>query len=190
MAFIGLRKPYFSKATIAPTTGVITYGTPFALGKAVSFNDTPNVAEANLYGDDALAESEKAVTSSALSLGTTDIPDSAKADVFGHTKDTTSNEYEYNVDDSPEYCGFAVLGKKKVDGAVSYEAKFYPKTQWSEPSVDYQTRGENTEFTTPSTNGTAMADKDGNYKYEKTFSGETAEADALAWINSKFGVQG
>ena len=186
MAFIGLRKPFVSKATINASTGAITYeNTLTAFGKAVSFNDTPNVAEASLYGDDELAESEKAVTSSTLSLGTTDIPAACKDKMFGHT--ATSNEYAYNIDDESNYCGFAIIGVKKVSGTRSYEAKFYPKTQWKEPTIDYSTRGENTEFTTPSTEGTAMPDKDGNYKFEEDFETESA---AMAWINSKFGISG
>ena len=182
MAYIGLRKPIVAPATVNAETGAITYGTKQAFGKAVSFNDSPNIAEASLYGDDVLAESEKAVTSSALSLGTTDVPDNCKTVMFGHTK--TENEFAYNVDDESAYVGFAVIGVKKVDGVRSFEASFYPKTQWQEPTVDKSTRGENTEFTTPSTNGTALPDKDGNYKFEESF--ET-EAAALAYINEKFG---
>lgn len=189
MAYIGLRKPIVAKATIDETTGAISYGTPFAFGKAVSFNDSPNIAEASLYGDDTLAESEKAVTSSALSLGTTDIPDQAKTEMYGHKKSTEqgSNEIAYNVDDESAYVGFGVIGVKKVDGVRSFEAGFYPKTQWEEPSVDKSTRGENTEFTTPSTNGTALPDKNGDYKFEESFPTETA---AIAWMNGKFGVTG
>jgi len=185
MAYIGLRKPIVAKATINAETGAITYATPKAWGKAVSFSDTPNSTNVELYGDDQLAESEKAITSSALSLGTTDVPDDLKTDMFGHKK--TDSEFAYNVDDESEYAGFAVIGVKKVDGVRSFESKFYPKTQWTEPTVDYQTRGESTEFTTPSTEGSALPDKDGNYKFEENF--ET-EAAALAWVNTKFGVQG
>ena len=186
MAYIGLRKPIVAPATINAETGAITYGTKVAFGKAVSFNDSPSIAEAKLYGDDVLAESEKAVTSSALSLGTTDVPDACKTVMFGHQKSSAqgSNEYSYNVDDESAYVGFAVIGVKKVDGVRSFEASFYPKTQWEEPTVDKSTRGENTEFTTPSTNGTALPDKDGNYKFEESFS---TEADAIAYINTKFG---
>lgn len=189
MAFIGLRKPIVAPATIDATTGAITYDTTkkASFGKAVSFNDTPNVAEAKLYGDDALAESERAVTSSALSLGTTDIPDACKTTMFGHAKSAAqgSNEFSYNVDDESPYVGMGIIGVKKVDGVRTFEGKFYPKTQWQEPAISYQTRGESTEFTTPSTDGTAMPDANGDYKYEEDF--ET-EAAALAWINGHFGA--
>ena len=73
MAYIGLRKPMVYEMS---TDGKYKPGIPF--GKAVSFSDSPNIAEATLYGDDVLAESEKAVTSSTLALGTTDVPDTCK----------------------------------------------------------------------------------------------------------------
>ena len=58
MAYIGLRKPFVYP--MAAEGGGYEAAIPF--GKAVSFSDTPNISEASLYGDDALAESERAVT--------------------------------------------------------------------------------------------------------------------------------
>lgn len=183
MAYIGLRKPFVYP--MAAEGGGYEAAIPF--GKAVSFSDTPNISEASLYGDDALAESERAVTSSTLSLGTTDVPDACKEPMFGHKKKTGSGsekEFAYNVDDMSPYVGFGVIGVKKVDGVRSFEAKAYPRTQWSEPSVTINTRGESTEFTTPSTEGTALPDDNGDYKWEESFA---TEAEAIAWVNKKFG---
>ena len=179
MAYIGLRKPIIFPMAAEGST----YESGIPCGKAVSFSDTPNVSEASLYGDDVLAESEKAVTSSTLSLGTTDVPDNCKEPMFGHA--AASSEYTYNVDDVAPYVGFAVIGVKKVDGVRKFEAKAYPKTQWSEPSVTINTRGESTEFTTPSTEGTALPDDSGDYKWEQSFD---TEAEALEWVNTKFGL--
>ena len=64
MAYVGLRKPI-----IAPLTAEGTYGTTVAWGKAVAFSEAPNSTSAELYGDDALAESEKATTGAGLTLG-------------------------------------------------------------------------------------------------------------------------
>lgn len=186
MAYIGLRKPFVYPMS-AEGEG---YQAAIPFGKAVSFSDTPNVSEASLYGDDALAESEKAVTSSALSLGTTDIPDACKEPMFGHKSSAgagSGKEFAYNVDDMSPYVGFGVIGVKKVDGVRSFEAKAYPRTQWSEPSVTINTRGESTEFATPSTEGTALPNDDGDYKWEESF--ETEE-EAIEWMNTKFGVEG
>lgn len=183
MAYIGLRKPIVYPFDTV-NSGKYLDGVPF--GKAVSFSMSPNIAEASLYGDDILAESEKAVTSATLSLGTTDVPDQCKKIMFGHKEGSEGvehKEYTYNVDDNASYVGFAVIGVKKVDGKRVFEVQAFPKTQWKDPSVEIQTRGESTQFTTPSTEGTALPIDTGDYKYEQSFD---TEQEALAYLQKKF----
>lgn len=182
MAYIGLRKPFVYEKD-SQNEGKYKAGVAF--GKAVSFSDTPNIAEASLYGDDTLAESEKAVTSSTLSLGTTDVPDNCKKIMFGH-EGSEGAGFTYTVDDLASEVGFAVIGVKKVDGKRSFECKAYPRTQWKEPSITINTRGETTEFATPSTEGTALPNDEGVYKWEQSFD---TEAEALEWLATKFPQQ-
>ena len=177
MAYIGVRKPFV--VPFGSTAG--KYGAKVAFGKATSFEESPNNSNATLYGDDAMAESDKAVTSANLTLGTTDIPAAAAAVLFNHT--SADGVETANIDDAQGYCGFAVIGVKVVNGVKSYEARVYPKTQWSEPGTSLTTRGESTEFQTPSTEGVAMANDDGDWRYIKEC---TTEADALTFIDSKF----
>ena len=179
MAYVGLRKPI-----VAALNSDGTYGTPAAWGKAVSFSEAPNTTSAELYGDDALAESEKATVGAGLTLGTTDIPAAVQEPLFGHT--TTEGEQVANVNDEAGYCGIGLIGVKKVSGVRSYEARFYPKTQWNDPSVDINTRAGSTEFQTPSTEGTAMALDNGDWRFVEEFS---SEADALTYINGKFSAE-
>lgn len=178
MAYVGARKPI-----IAPLNSDGTYGTPVAWGKVVNFSEAPNSTSAELYGDDALAESEKATTGAGLTLGTTDIPDAVQEPLFGHS--ATDGERIANINDEAGYCGMALIGSKKVNGVRSYEARFYPKTQWNDPSVDINTRAGSTEFQTPSTEGTAMPLDNGDWRYVEEFA---TEAAALAYINGKFGA--
>lgn len=177
MAYCGLRKPI-----VFALTGN-KYSAGVAFGKAVSFSETPNVVSATVYGDDAPDESERATTSDALVLGTTDIPDNCKTIMFGHV--ANESEYEYNKDDMSPYVGFSVIGVKKIGGVRKYEAKAYPKVQWEEPSLSMETRGESVSFSTPSTNGTAYPNDEGVIKWEETFD---TEAAATEWINKKFGI--
>ena len=69
MAYIGLRKPI-----VYPFDPVNSgkYGSAF--WKGCFFQYESNIAQASLYGDDILAESEKAVNQRNLVLGTTDVP--------------------------------------------------------------------------------------------------------------------
>ena len=187
MAYIGLRKPIIYPLD-SVNAGNYLDGVPF--GKAVSFSMTPNVAEASLYGDDILAESEKAVTSATLSLGTTDVPEKCKETMFGHKEGsggTTHKEYTYNVDDDAAYVGFAVIGVKKIDGKRIFEVQAFPKTQWKDPTTEIQTRGESTQFTTPSCEGTALPIDTGDYKYEQCFD---TEQEALDYLKKKFPKHG
>ena len=178
MAYIGLRKPIVGKRTAAGT-----YSDTAALGKAVSFSDTPNVATAELYGDDSLAESDKSVTKSALVLGTTDIPDAMQEMIYGHTK-SDAGEVTSKSDDDAGYCGLGLIGVKKVDGERKFEARWYPKVQFEDPETSINTKGESTEFQTPSTNATAMPEDDGTWRTVESFA---TEAEALTYINGKFG---
>ena len=177
MAYIGVRKPFV--VPFGSTAG--KYGAKVAFGKATSFEESPNNSNATLYGDDALAESDKGVTSANLTVGTTDIPAAAKAVMYGHT--VASDVETSNIDDEVPYCGFAVIGVKVVNGERSYEVRCYPKTQWSEPGTSITTRGESTEFQTPSTEGVAMANDDGDWRIIKDCA---TEADALSFIDTKF----
>lgn len=181
MAYIGVRKPYFFPVDTAHTG---KYLDPMFIGKAVTFEETPNASEATLYADDVLAESDRGVTSYTLTLGTSDIPHSVAEAMFGHT--VATNVMTSNADDSPAYGGFAVIGKKQVDGEVSYEARVYPKTQWSEPGTTINTRGESTEFQTQSTSGVAMASTNGDLRYMQEFD---TEAAAITFITGKFPKQ-
>lgn len=178
MAYVGLRKPI-----VAPLNSDGTYGDTVAWGKAVAFSEAPNSTSAELYGDDALAESEKATTGAGLTLGTTDIPDTVQEPLFGHS--ATDGERASNINDEAGYCGMGLIGVKKVNGVRAYEARFYPKTQWNDPSVDINTRAGSTEFQTPSTEGTAMPLDNGDWRFVKEF---PTEAAALAYINGKFGA--
>lgn len=180
MAYVGLRKPI-----IAPLTAEGTYGATVAWGKAVAFSEAPNSTSAELYGDDALAESEKATTGAGLKLGTTDIPDTVQEPLFGHSATDGDGERIANISDEAPYCGMGLIGVKKVNGVRAYEARFYPKTQWNDPSVDINTRAGSTEFQTPSTEGTAMPLDNGDWRYVEEFA---TEAAALAYINGKFGA--
>lgn len=181
MAYVGVRKPYVAAFDTAHTG---KYLASSFLGKAVSFEESPNTSDATLYADDVLAESDRGVTSYALTLGTSDIPEGMQTTLFGHT--VSSHLITSNADDAPPYVGFATIGVKQVDGVKIYEARVYPKTQWSEPGTSINTRGESTEFQTQSISGIAMADSSGNLRYMEDFETETA---AASFIASKLPVQ-
>lgn len=180
MAYIGLRKPIIGKRT-----GAKKYGEPFALGKAVALQVTPNYAEGSLYADDGQAEYDKEFTYAEVTLGTSTIPIKAHQEMFGHTVEEDQKSVKMNADDENSYVGLAWISVEKVDGKRSFTGNFLYKVKFSEPSEDYSTKGESIEYKTPSITGRASIEDDGDWKDVKSFD---TEQEAMEWINSQFGV--
>lgn len=181
MAYIGLRKPIIGKME---TEG--TYGEPFALGKAIGLQVTPNYAEGSLFADDVQAEYDKAFSFAEVTLNTSTIPIQAHKEMFGHTvsEESEKKSVDYDVDDQNNYVGMGWITQEIVSGVRSFTGNFLYKVKFSEPSEDYATKGENIEYKTPTISGRAMANDDGKWKSVEVFK---TEKEAMDWINTKFG---
>lgn len=179
MAYIGLRKPIIGKRNAYQS-----YEAPYAFGKAISITVTPNYAEGSLYADDIQSEYDKEFISADTTLNTNTIPIVSRESVFGHKMN--EQEIEFGADDEGNYVGVGWISVEKVDGKRSYTGNFMPKVKYTEPSEEYQTKGENIEYKTPSITGKALAEEeDQKWKYIKSFS--TAK-EALDYIYKKFGA--
>lgn len=179
MAYVGLRKPI-----IAPWIGNKTYGEPFAFGKAIGVQVTPNYAEGSLMADDEQAEYDKEFNYAELTLNTSTIPIKANNIMFGHTVDEERKNVRFNKDDQASYVGQGWISVEKVDGKRSFVGNILYKAKYSEPADDHTTKGDSIEYKTPSISGRASSDDDGDWKETQSF--ETA-AEALNWIYEKFG---
>ena len=94
MAYIGLRKPIIGKMEESGT-----YAEPFALGKAIGLQVTPNYAEGSLYADDAQSEYDKAFSYAEVTLNTSTIPIQAHKEMFGHKiGESEKKTVDYNVE--------------------------------------------------------------------------------------------
>lgn len=179
MAYVGLRKPI-----IAPWIGNKTYGEPFAFGKAIGVQVTPNYAEGSLMADDEQAEYDKEFNYAELSLNTSTIPLKANNIMFGHTVDEERKNVRFNKDDQASYVGQGWISVEKVDGKRSFIGNILYKAKYTEPADDHTTKGDSIEYKTPSISGRASSDDDGDWKETQSF--ETA-AEALNWIYETFG---
>jgi len=173
MANVGLRKPYIAKYNRATKT----YSDGFKYSHAVSMGITPNYAEASLYGDDSQVEYEKGFINAAVTLGTTSTPLQAADTMFGHTIE--GKKVIYKTTDEPNYVGVGITGVEKVDGKSQYVAMIILCAKFSDSAENYQTKGDQIQFNTPSIEGAAIAaDDKGNWKTTEVF--DTAEeADAF-----------
>lgn len=175
MAFVGLRKPYVAKYNRAAKT----YSDGFKYSHAVSFNITPNYAEASLYGDDMQVEYEKAFTNAGISLGTTSTPIQAASTMFGHTVDLTKNKVIYKATDEANYVGVGVIAPEKVDGENKFVALVVLSAKFADSAESYTTKGDQLAFNTPTIEGSAVAaNDDGEWKITEVFDTE-AEAEAF-----------
>lgn len=177
MAYVGLRKPI-----IAQLKSDGTYDDPFAFGKAIGMQVTPNYAEGSLYADDGQAEYDKEFSYAEVTLNTSTIPIVAHEKMFGHT--VTEKNVKFNGDDQNNDVGLGWISVEKVNGVRSFIGNFLSKVKFSEPSEDYATRGESIEYKTPSITGRASAVDGGDWKETETFA---TEAEAKNWIYGKFG---
>lgn len=177
MAYVGLRKPI-----IAQLKSDGTYDDPFAFGKAIGMQVTPNYAEGSLYADDGQAEYDKEFSYAEVTLNTSTIPIVANEKMFGHT--VTEKNVKFNRDDQNNDVGLGWISVEKVNGIRSFIGNFLDKVKFSEPSEDYATRGGSIEYKTPSITGRASAVDGGDWKETETFA---TEAEAKNWIYGKFG---
>ena len=177
MAYVGLRKPI-----IAQLKSDGTYDDPFAFGKAIGLQVTPNYAEGSLYADDGQAEYDKEFSYAEVTLNTSTIPIVAHEKMFGHT--VTEKNVKFNRDDQNNDVGLGWISVEKVNSIRSFIGNFLDKVKFSEPSEDYATRGESIEYKTPSITGRASAVDGGDWKETETFA---TEAEAKNWIYGKFG---
>lgn len=181
MAYIGLRKPIIGKRT-----GEGKYGEPFAMGKAIALQVTPNYAEGGLNGDDYQIEYDKEFNYAEVNLGTSEIPVIAHQDMFGHVVEEGENAVTMNANDESNYVGMGWISVEKNNNEKYFTGNFLCKAKFSEPSEDYETKGDSITYKTPSISGRALAEENGEWKKVKKFK---TEAEALAYIYEQFGYE-
>lgn len=135
MAYVGLRKPI-----IAEITGAKVYGEPFAFGKAIGLQVTPNYAEGSLNADDAQVEYDKEFNYAEVTLNTSTIPIEAHEKMFGHKVNEGKTGATFNKDDQAKYVGMGWISVEKVDGVRKFIGNVLYKVKFSEPSEDYSTK--------------------------------------------------
>ena len=180
MAKIGLNNFRYAIATVNALTGAVTYAGATKPGKAVSFTLTLTKADAELYADDGLAESDYAVTGGDVTMGIDRYDLDTMSAILGHTE--TDGEVVDNTADVAPYVGFGRVTPVMVDNTRLYRATVLPLVKFSDPDESDTTRGENVEFGTYEVQGKLIIPADGEWRKRKEFS--TPEA-AIAYIEAE-----
>ena len=198
MATIGLSKPYY--ATYANTTGTVSYSNGGVMGKATEANiEIETSDDNNLYGDNAIAETDRQFTGGTLTLSTTDLSQEVSKAILGLTEqaldeitgvtDESVMELIYDDTQNTPYLGVGFIVKKKVDGAIKWRGIVLTKVMFSIPADAATTQGESIEWQVPELSATIMRDDSATHmwKREATF---TTEAQAEAYIKDRLNIAG
>ena len=188
MAEIGMQYPVWAELS-SESGNVLTYGTGMVMGKAVSANLNWQKEDNELYGDDAVQETDQSITGYTLDLGTTTLEEGVEAAVLGTAKVGSTDEYEI-TDDDPPIGGVGYIRVLKRNHVKLYKAVWYPKVQFSHPNETSGTKQKSINWGTPTINGKGMAaydDASGKAKFRKQQVFTTLAA-AKAYLNGKANI--
>lgn len=192
MARIGLKYIVAAAITAETLGSAPTYGTGFVVGKAMKAEKSVNANDSELYGDDALNESDQSFSDGALKIGLTDFGTGrlasmeVQAALFGAKIVEVSGvkEMSRGAGQTAPYLGIGYYKTKTINKTKFYEATWIYKIQFKTPGESTNTRGKTIEFQTDEIEGKFMAVAGfGDDDYEKTATFET-EAEAVNWLNA------
>ena len=198
MAIIGVSKPYYGIYNYNTEENTVTYTQGGVMGKATEVNIEIETSEDNnLYGDNAIAETDRQFTGGTLTNSTTDLSQSVSRVILGLVEqvlesipgvtDVNVRELIYDDRQVTPYLGVGFIIKKMVNGITMWRAVILTKIMYSVPSDAATTQGETIEWQTPELTGTIMRDDTENHmwKREATF---TTESQAETYLKKRLGV--
>ena len=182
MARIGFKKGKYNK--IDPQTkkyAAITGGVP-CLEKVIDEKFSPEYNSAELYADDALAETDYSFKKGSLAITVANDDDEKDAELMGNT--ISEDEVTKNITDTAPEVGYGHIVTKMVGGVRKYKVEFFPRVKFTKITTDAKTRGESVEFGTTSIEGVVYPLNEvvngyaiGTWEKHQTFATE-AEAEA------------
>lgn len=168
MARIGFKKAKYNKHnTTAGKYATLEDSKVPEFEKVQEEKFAPEYNNAELYGNDSLAESDTTFKKGALTITVVDDNDEIDADLLGNDVSTeTSNkgEVSMNVKDTAPEVGYGHIIPKLVNNQRKYKVEFFPRVKFSKITHDAKTRGESVEFTVSTIEGTV-------YPLDKEFNG-------------------
>lgn len=153
---------------------------PKSLGKAIDCKVSLELNSAELYADDALAESDYTFNKGTVTITVDDDDDTVLSPLLGHTISEEGEIVRKDTDVAP-YIAFGRILTKVVSGTYKYKVEFLSKVKFKDTMPDEATKGESVEFTTVSIEGSVMRKSNGEWSKSKTF---TTYAEASTYLDS------
>lgn len=161
MARIGVRNLHVFPLTKDDATGA-TYGTAVKCAPLMKVSLTAKTVEGSVYGDDRQVDGNFGITGYDIVIDTTDLTPDQQSLLLGHKKDSKGGITVSTEDEAP-YVGVA-FESKRSDGKNEYSVLY--KVKFSPINEEYETKGENITYKTPSLVGKAIArENDSKLKY-------------------------
>ena len=155
MARIGFKKAKYNKIAGAKYATLTDTKVP-VFEKVIDEKFAPEYNNAELYANDALAESDYSFKKGTLSVTIADDDDKFIAELFGNTVATEGNEVTSNIADTAPEFGYGHIIPKIVNNVRKYKVEFFPRVKWTKVTSDNKTRGESVEFNTTALEGTVF----------------------------------
>ena len=162
------------------------YGTPDQLAELCAVSDTPNYAEAKLYGDGDVVEYVKEFVDADLNVEVTSLTGTQGKNLLG-LESLDTDDVGYGEDNAP-YGGLAFVTCEIRRGSKKYNAVYYPKVKFSATGMEYNTKNDTITFATGKLTGKAFGCKKvagkSIWKVEPQESFTDLD-DAEAWVDAK-----
>lgn len=192
MAKVGLSKPYYALYSASGST--VTYSDGGVMGKAVNARIEPEDTDTEIfYADNGPAESASVFNGGTLTLEIDRLLADVVGDIFGISVGSSTTPTGSTVDFSGNltipYVGVGMITKSIVDNTPVWLGIILPKVQFTVPTFDLSTQGEEIEFSGHELTATIMRDDTANANWQK-LGWFSSEADAETWIKGFLSITG
>lgn len=188
MAKIGIKGLTYAPYSTGGEGNAITYSGGSQLADYMVRADVNEErSDIEFYADDKRIDAENGITGVSIALELANMTDDMEKKMLGYV--TNSGDLDVTDKSSP-YVGVGFYQKERYKGAVTYNAIWVYKVQFSKDSDSTQTKGESIDFQTNSLTGNAMGvtlTSGGNTVYY-TKMRTTVESAAAAWLKTKGGI--
>ena len=183
MARIGYKKAKYNKIDAdGKKYAALTGSKVPCLEKVIDEKFSAEYNSAELYADDALAETDYSFKKGSIAITVAHDEDERDAELMGNT--INDGEVVKTIADTAPEFGYGHIVTKMVGGVKKYKVEFFPRVKFTKITTDAKTRGESVEFGTTAIEGTVYPlDADfngmtaGTWEKHQTFATE-AEAEA------------
>lgn len=194
-ANVGMQHPVMAPINSYTPGTAITYGTGKVVAEAIAASVTWNRESGSFRGDDRELDSTNGVLGYNIDFESSGVTDAIRKDMLGETK--TGDEYEITDAAAPDI-GFGYIRVMRATnpgtGVVgeSYEGWWFRKCKFSLNSEESRTKGENTEWRTPTLNAVGAGVVIDNTKVIRYATHETFTSltDAYTWLDGKANISG